>query len=255
MEQLLFNDDTVGAEARPAHSTGTPKKKRKKVNPWTEGEPPQLQRSIGVTDLTTKKFVHLDFDSHWLAMFNNPERGFKALIYGPEKNGKTTFTLKLAKYLTRFGKVIYDSHEQGNSKTMQAAFIAEKMEEVAGKLMLLHKEPFEHLMYRCSLPNSGKFIIRDSIDYCGMTEKEYKQFADTYPNKALILICWTDKDDITPLSPEARKIKKRVDITIHIKNFNATPVSRFADDKIGNKPYQFGTPRINPGTQLSLLPT
>jgi KaiC/GvpD/RAD55 family RecA-like ATPase len=219
-----------------------------KYNPWADGEKPDLQRAIGVTDLTARNFECFEFDGIWLNMFNKPERNFTALIYGPEKNGKTTFMLQFGKYLTKFGKVLCDSHEEGKSATLKQAYIAQNMDEVKGKFMLLHKELFDHLMYRLSLPGSAKIIIRDSIDYCEMTEKQYKLMTSTYPKKVFILVCWTDKDDITPKSAEARKIKKRVDITIHVKNFKATPVSRFSNTEHGNTPHQFGTPR--PSTKL-----
>ena len=41
------------------------------------------------------------------------------VVWGKSGNGKTSFVLQLCKELTRYGKVAYDSLEEGSSLTMQ----------------------------------------------------------------------------------------------------------------------------------------
>ncbi len=199
----------------------------------------KLQKAIGVNDLIEANFQCYEFTDKLLAAFGKPERNFKMLIEGREKNGKTRMMLELAKLFSAFRKVYINSHEEGKSKTLQDAYNAVNMKEVAGKVMLVHKEPFDHMVHRLKQKGSAGIIIGDSIDYMKMTEAQFNLLVDTFPRKVFIFITWTDpKGD--PVTSHAKKIRKRVDIILTVKNRVGYPVSRFADGEHGNKPIYFG---------------
>jgi hypothetical protein len=69
--------------------------------------------------LNETEFDVLEFEGEWKTLLGRPERGFTAVIYGEKFSGKSTFALKLADYLTKFGTVIYFSVEEGVKMTMQ----------------------------------------------------------------------------------------------------------------------------------------
>ncbi len=194
-----------------------------------------MKKATGINDLLEMNFDEYKFDGEWEAAFGRPEIGFSMLIYGPEKNGKTDLSLKLSKYVSKWGKVYLNNHEEGKSKTMQQAFIRNNMKEVAGKVMLLHKEPFEVIFERLKKKGGPKFLVTDSIDYMEFTEKQYKLLVDTFPRLTLIFLSWCDSQD-RPKSHAAKMIAKRVDIKALIKNRTVYPDSRFG----GNEPFSFG---------------
>ena len=64
--------------------------------------------------IKSQKYELLPLDGDWEKAFGSCYRNGKSwIIYGPEKNGKTTFCLLLADYLARQEKVMYISAEQG----------------------------------------------------------------------------------------------------------------------------------------------
>ena len=76
----------------------------------------KLHTALSLSEMT---FETLDFTGEWKTLLGVPERGFTALIYGEKFCGKSTFALKLADYLTKFGTVIYFSVEEGAKMTMK----------------------------------------------------------------------------------------------------------------------------------------
>ncbi len=202
-------------------------------------EPKKLKKPKGIAEFLEKKFPTFEFTEHWLQMFGEPEKNFRMLIKGREKNGKTTWTLFFTKYLSQFGKVYYNSHEEGISKTLQNAMQACNMLEVAGKVMILHKESVEDLEQRLEASGSPRFVVLDSADYMKLTEDQYKKLIHKFPNKSFIIISWSDTKD-EPLSAHAKRIAKRVDIVVTIKNYTVYAKSRFlTEDSPQQQPHKF----------------
>jgi len=80
-----------------------------------------MKRALTARNVLTTKFNTLGFDGVWRDAVGDPPRTGSWIIYGDTKNGKTTFAMMLSKYLTAFGRVAYNSVEEGNSRTIQMA--------------------------------------------------------------------------------------------------------------------------------------
>lgn len=80
-----------------------------------------MKRAVSVAKLLSKKMEVYQFDGIWQQAMGNPEKNGLWLIYGREKNGKTWFALKVAEYLSKFGKVEYISAEEGVGPNFQAS--------------------------------------------------------------------------------------------------------------------------------------
>jgi len=202
-------------------------------------------RGIGINQLLNKEFDVYEFADAWYASFNSPEKNFKALVYGLPGNGKTEFCIKWAKYLTQFGKVYYNSFEQGVSKSLQDAATRNNLKEVSGKMIFGNKETLEEMTDRLSRRNSPKIIFIDSLDYMNFTDGQYKQLTERFPKKAFIIICWEKSQK--PQSNYAKKIEYMVDVKIRVQNFKAYPRCRFG----GNVPYViWNKPKAKPERNL-----
>lgn len=69
-----------------------------------------MARALTIRNLYDKVFSFLPLEDEWLeAIGTETEDSGVWLIYGKEKNGKTTFALKLANYLSTMRKVLYIS--------------------------------------------------------------------------------------------------------------------------------------------------
>jgi hypothetical protein len=190
-----------------------------------------VMRSIGVNEFLSTTFKSYPFEGEWLDTFGEPEKNFRAIIYGKSGNGKTEFAIKWAKYMASFTKVYYNSYEQGISKSLQDALKRNNMQEVVGKIIFGNKESFDEMVDRLSKRNSPSCIFVDSRDYINMTADQFKFLVERFKNKSFIILCWEDSGK--PLGNHAKAIEYMCDMKIYVREFIARPRSRFG----GNKPY------------------
>jgi len=124
-----------------------------------------MARAISVNQLLTKRRKLMAFEGEWLDCIGMPELSGSWFIYGNSGNGKTTFVLQLCKYLSKFGRVAYNSMEEGDSESMRLAFMRTGMEACKRRIVLLDNEPLNELMERLRKHKSQKIIVIDSIKY------------------------------------------------------------------------------------------
>jgi predicted ATP-dependent serine protease len=206
-----------------------------------------MPRTLGVKQIMNKQYHTLPFTQEWLASFGEPSDPFHMLVYGHPKNGKTTFMMRFAKYLTRFGKVFYSSIEEGDSKTMQDAFKRERMDEIEdGKFMLGDQYFFNDLVEYLKGERRGKFVFIDSRDYMKLTAQQYIKLITLFPHKSFIIICWEQAGK--PAGKFAKDIEYMVDIVVHVHDFKAKCRGRFG----GNQDFVIWNKKPALGDQLKL---
>lgn len=190
-----------------------------------------MARAYSVTDLYSKNFKVLPFDGEWKEFIGTPELTGAWIISGKSGNGKTRLAVRLAKYMTKFGKVAYDSIEEGLSFSIKQAFKAEKMHEVKGKIQLLDKEPLDELESRLDKQRSPDIVIVDSIQFTGKGQVYLKKMIDKYRNKLFIFV--SHAEGSKPLGRTAQAIEYVSNVKILVSQFVAYPKSRYG----GNQPY------------------
>lgn len=190
-----------------------------------------MKKAIGVTDFLNRKFRTFHFTGAFKETFGDPEKNFKAIVYGHSGNGKTEFCLMWAKYLAQFTKVYYNSYEQGVSKTLQDALIRTNMDEVTGKIIFGDRETVPDMLDRLSSSNAPQVVFIDSRDYINLTTNQFKQLTEAHPRKAFIVICWESAKK--PKGQYAKDIEFLCDIKINVRNFMAYPRCRYG----GNQPF------------------
>ena len=162
--------------------------------------PPQKKKftfdrnAKGVRELLSMKFDVMQFDGPWYEAFGTPERRGVWIIWGNSGSGKTSFALQLCKYLCRFGRVAYDSMEEGACRTMQDAIRRTGMMEVNKRFLLIDNESMEELSIRLRRQKSPDIVVIDSFQYTRMTYRQYIDFKEQHKRKLLIFIS-TQKDN------------------------------------------------------------
>lgn len=188
-----------------------------------------LKRAISVNDMLTKKFTDMQFEADWEESFGHPETSGVWLIWGASGNGKTSFALQLAAYLSQFGRVAYNSLEEGPGKSLQLAIRRNNVADTAGLVFL--SEDMTELRARLERHKSPQIIITDSFQYTGLTKGEYKQLKRDYPAKLFIFISHSEGSQ--PEGRAAKFVKYDADVKIHIEGYKAFVVSRYG----GGAPY------------------
>lgn len=184
-----------------------------------------MARALGVTEFLQKKFDEFAFDGKWLEAMGRPEKNFKMIIYGKPKNGKTEFCIQFAKYMTKFGKVLYNSFEQGHSKSLQDAFRRQNMQDVKGKIIVTHKEKYQDMFNRLKRKKSPQIVFIDSLQYIKLSGDQWKELIETFPRKVFIVISHAQGDE--PKGEGAITIQYDVDISVLVKGFAAHCQGRF----------------------------
>lgn len=183
-------------------------------------------RAYSVSNIVTKKFHPLKFEGEWEETLGKPDKAFSAIIYGDTSNGKTEAAIKLAKYLTNFGKVDYDSLEQGVSATMKATLVRNELEKCKNTFRLLDRMPFEELINRFSKPKSADFLFIDSVQYTRITKAQYYQLKELMVEKGKGIIWISQAKGKRPKGALADDIMFDVDIKLWVEGFKIFPEGR-----------------------------
>ena len=195
-----------------------------------------MARAYSNANIRAARFKTAAFDGAWLASIGLPVLRGTWLIYGGSGSGKTSFCLQLAKYLSQFGRVLYNSLEQGLSPTMQAAWIAGGMEEAGRRVKLLDREGYDELFERLAKRQSPEIVIIDSINYLrGLRLSDYQLLSQRYRKKLFIIVAHEKGGE--PKGALAQAIRYDADVKIRIEGYRAMVTSRYATGEVGGDDY------------------
>lgn len=188
-----------------------------------------IQRAISVAELQSKVFNAMPFDGVFEAFVGKPERSGCWIIYGPPGNGKTRLSVRLAKYMSQFGRVGYNSLEEGLSLSLQQAFLEENLEEVGSRVQLLDKEPLDILVKRLNKQRSFDVVFIDSLQFTFKSYAALKRIIDTNPSKLFVFISHAEGKQ--PAGRVAKAIEYLANVKIRVEGFKAFAKSRYGGGK------------------------
>jgi len=189
-----------------------------------------MKQGYGISQFYGKQFKTLEFTDEWLDLIGKPEVKGSWFIWGNSGNGKTVFSVKLAKYLSKFGRVLYNSMEEGLSMSLKRAF---KLADVSDSdnITLLDKETITELKERLQKHKSPRFIIIDSFQYTGLSALTYKSLINEFNNKLFIFV--SHADGKKPSGRTANTVHYDANVKLWIEGFKVFPKSRYG----GTEPY------------------
>ena len=190
---------------------------------------PVLHRALSVSDVLRLKRETYAFEGAWAEAFGQPEQNGVWFVWGGSGNGKTSFVLQLCKELSRFGRVAYDSLEEGASLTMQNAFVKMGMQDVARRFVLLDREDMELLDARLGKRKSPDIVVIDSFQYTGMTFRDYQAFKERHADKLLIFI--SQADGSKPAGRTAVSVMYDAALKIFVSGYRAISKGRYFGTK------------------------
>jgi hypothetical protein len=188
-----------------------------------------LKRAVTIDEITKKKFIELDLPPAFKKLLGTPERSGVWIIWGESYNGKTGFSLQLAKALTQSGKVFYNTLEEGARKSMQKAIVQQNMQEVKNRFLIGNRENTEDLKERLRRKKSPDIIFIDSLQHAELTKKEFKLLKEEFTNKLFIFISHADGKN--PEGSLAKFVKYDADVKIRVEGYRAMCLSRLGGDK------------------------
>ena len=184
-----------------------------------------MKRAYSPKEVQSMNIPCFPFEGEWEAAFVRPDRTGKWIIWGESGNGKSTFVMKLAKYLCRWCTVAYDSLEESTGLSFQNTLNRERMEEVNRKFKILDRESMDDLSERLSKRRSPDVVIIDSFQYSGLTYASYKALKEKHRNKLLIFVSHCEGEK--PEGRAAKKVAYDADVKIFVRGFRAISKGRF----------------------------
>ena len=185
----------------------------------------RLQRGLSVSDVYALSRPTYRLSEQFHEAFGEVDRAGVWFIWGKSGSGKTTFVLELCKELARFGRVAYDSLEEGDSLTMKNAFMRVGMMDVARRVVLLNRENMADLSERLRRPKSPDVVVIDSFQYTRMRYADYQRLKEAHPDKLLIFVSHATGDK--PKGQAADAVMFDATQKILVKGYVAISKGRF----------------------------
>lgn len=151
--------------------------------PGASATPPH--GAVNSMEIPAMAFQTLGFKGKYLDLIGDPCRGFKILIYGKPKMGKSFLCIDFASYLAHHhGRVLYVASEEGINYTMKHKIT--KLNAQHPNLYISDTIPEELSFY--------DFICFDSVNNLGLTPDDLQTFSEVYPGKGFVYIFQSTKD-------------------------------------------------------------
>ena len=145
-------------------------------------------RSLAAAQILSMKRATITPGGEWGCCLGTIDRHGTALVWGASGSGKSNAVMMLAKELSRFGKVLYLSIEEGFSVSFQNTLRRQGMSECGLRFQALDNCSKEELNTRLFKKNSPEFVIIDSIQAWRMRVKDYEFLKRQFPNKLFVLV-------------------------------------------------------------------
>ncbi len=149
-----------------------------------------MARTLSAKQVLQIKFDTIRLGGGWDGCVGEIETHGVWFIWGNSGNGKTSAVVSLCKELAAFGKVLYNSREEGVSLTMQNTLRRYGMDALGSRFQLSDLT-LQDLDEKLSQPRSPRFVVLDSFQYMGITYRQFREFCDRHPNKLLIFVSRT----------------------------------------------------------------
>lgn len=148
----------------------------------------KLPRAYSMKDLNKIVYQVFLFSGIWLKLFGKPEKGATWFIWGGSGNGKSTACAKLAYMLSGFGKVLYLALEEKKGKSIRMKLKEAGFKDSSKNFHLLPSCSYDQLVQRLHRRGSEDIIFIDSLQYWGVTYRQYQILIETFPAKTFVFV-------------------------------------------------------------------
>ena len=180
-----------------------------------------MARGISAKTLLNKKFKTFVFDGIWEKVLGEQERGGIWVIYGNEKNGKTTLALLLSEYLTKFENLNYVSAEEGTGFTFQQNLSRAKIDFKKSKIKFYDYLEIEEIENMLSKRQNARIMVLDNatayVD--DLKTAVLRKLKRMYPDVLFIIMAHMEKNE--PTTAMAKLAKKLCNVYFRIEGLTA----------------------------------
>ena len=194
-------------------------------------------RLLTMRNVYDKKISKFRFSGMWADYVSpEPEDHGIWLVYGAEKNGKTTFALMLANYLRQMARVLYLSAEEGISASIQDTCLQVGIPQECSNMYMYEYMPIEDLWEKLRDRRSAKVVFIDNASYYKdeLMSREYGllKLVRNFPDKLFVILAHEEKGK--PHNAAARQASKLAKVIFHVQGLAAIVGGRVGNN-VGRK--------------------
>jgi len=189
-------------------------------------------RVLGVNYILKKKYKTIEGLPEWVTdTFGMLPDPFHIQVIGMPKNGKTSLVMRLTHAISELREVLYVSKEEGDSSTVQEAYIRENMHERVGKVFLGDSFSFKKVQeyLRTGGGKKKKVVVLDSSDYLNLTKQQYAELISEFKKTSFVVISWGVRKghEWKCRSAYGDQIKHMMGAVCGVENFHAQTIGRY----------------------------
>jgi len=228
---ISLNDAYKSLKAYLKDDKGTPKIQEEMLN----GIQSLLGSSVSLVDSNTNKslsgvvtseaLMQMDFETIGLQgrfreLIGDPAVGFRAMVFGQPKGGKSTLMLEFAHYLaSNHGNALYVAYEEGYGYTLKEKIT--RIGAIHPKLHFAEQLPKDLHKYG--------FVFIDSVSRAGMELADMIKLKNKYSRTSFIFVFHSTKDG---KFKGGNELAHEVDTIIEVENGIAKGKGRFGQGEI-----------------------
>ena len=184
-----------------------------------------MGKSLSVSQALSIRRQTIHLEGGWGDCVGEIDRTGVVFFWGKSGNGITSAVLSFGKALTRLGRVLYDSLEEGLSVSLLNALRRHAMQDCGRRFQVVAGESVEELDERLSKRKSADFVIIDSFQYTQLDYRRYIAFKERHPDKMLIFVSHADGKQ--PSGRAARSVMYDAGLKIWVEGYKAFTNGRF----------------------------
>ena len=187
-----------------------------------------MAKLLSASQVLTIKRKTIQLEGAWGDCRGEIDRTGVVLVWGQSGNGKSSAVMSLAKELTKHGKVLYVSLEEGYALSFQNTLRRYSMQECGARFQVITNESIEDLTARLKKRRSADFVIIDSFQFTQLNYRRYLEFKKANRNKLIIFV--SHAKGRQPAGSAAFSVKYDADQKIWVEGYKAISNGRY----IGN---------------------
>ena len=184
-----------------------------------------MAKSLSAQQVLTIQRRTIQLDGAWGDCLGKIDRTGVVLVWGQSGNGKSSAVMSLAKELTKHGKVLYVSLEEGFALSFQNTLRRHHMQECGTRFQVVTGEDMEQLSQRLAKRRSADFVVIDSFQYTQLNYKRYLAFKKAHRDKLIIFVSHADGKQ--PAGRAAVSVKYDADQKIWVEGYKAISNGRY----------------------------
>lgn len=164
-----------------------------------------------------RKFRQFELDGDWAEVIGSPDTYGSWIVWGAEKNGKTTFALMLANYMSNFAKTLYISAEEGISSHFVGTCQRVGIEPKNPRLYFLEYISVDELRALLTKRRAPGIVFLDNLTiyFDELKNGGFRKLLKDFPN--VLFVCIAHEERNEPYTATAKLCKKLSKAIFHVE--------------------------------------